>query len=69
MVHLTNHEVYSSTADLYYDATTHADIGSVSPTTKHHTSICSWGVFSYMRFLEYMGFVLAVVPLKYGMAS
>ena len=36
----------------------------------HYTLLCNWGVFSYtlgcMRFLEYMGFVLAVFPLKYG---
>ena len=40
------------------------------PCLNHYTLLCSWGVFSYtlgcMRFLEYMGFVLAVFPLKYG---
>ena len=42
----------------------------VFPCLNHYTLLCSWGVFSYtlgcMRFLEYMGFVLAVFPLKYG---
>ena len=39
------------------------------PCLNHYILLCSWGVFSYtlgcMRFLEYMGFVLAVFPLKY----
>ena len=42
----------------------------VFPCLNHYTLLCSWGVFSYtlgcMRLLEYMGFVLAVFPLKYG---
>ena len=61
---LENH----STADLYYDATTQT--WGVFPCLNHYTLLCSWGVFSYtlgyMRFPEYMGFVLAVFPLKYG---
>ena len=61
---LENH----STADLYYDATTQTR--GVFPCVSHYTLLCSRGVFSYtlgcMRFLEYMGFVLAIFPLKYG---
>ena len=61
---LENH----STADLYYDATNQT-LGSVFPT-KHYALLCSWGVLSYtlecMSFLEYMGFVLVVFPLKCG---
>ena len=61
---LENH----STADLYYDATTQT-LGSVSlPQSLYFTM--QLGCISYtlgcMRFLEYMGFVLAVFPLKYG---
>ena len=40
------------------------------PYHKHYAFLCSWGVLSYtlgcMSFLEYMGFVLVVFPLKCG---
>ena len=58
---LENH----STADLYCDATNQI-LGSVFPTTstmlyhKHHA------LLGCMSFLEYMGFVLVVFPLKCG---
>ena len=59
---LENH----STADLYYDATNQT-LGSIFPTTSTmlyyaavvYTLVC-------MSFLEYMGFVLVVLPLTCG---
>ena len=54
---LENH----NTADLYYDATTQT-LGSVSlPQSLYFTM-----QLGCTKFLEYMGFVLAVFPLKYG---
>ena len=42
----------------------------VFPCLNYYTLLCSLGIISHtlgcMRFLEYMGFVLAVFPLKYG---
>ena len=63
---LENH----STADLYYDATTQT-LGSVSlpQSGTIYFTLQLWCIFIHprcMRFLEYMGFVLAVFPLKYG---
>ena len=56
-----------NTADVYYD-TTNQTLGSVSPTT-NAMLYCAAGVLlsytlGWMRFLEYMGFVLVVFPLK-----
>ena len=57
-----------SIADLYYDATNH--LGECFPHHKHYALLCSWGVLSYtlggMNFLEYMGFILAIFPLKWN---
>ena len=63
---LENH----STADLYYDATTQT-LGSVSLPQSLYFTMQLGCIFIHpslgcMRFLEYMGFVLAVFPLKYG---
>ena len=50
----------NSTADLYYDAKKQT-VGSVFPTTSTITM-----QLGCMSFLEYMGFVLVVFPLKCG---